>query len=201
MAFLQFANFLRRARRILRRCVLLRSGGGVLRDSGDERLGQPPLATLLDIEVPDGAEHHRADEIDEQIRHGVVQTDIQIPVEAQVLPVDGDRVDAVDGDGNVAVGGIQHDGGDGLHHRVLLHIHVEQTVHAELEELPQHADGHGEAERRQRHIDGGQLKFDAAVAVENVDEGEARGGAEEARGGVEHGVPMGIGDEIALQLA
>ena len=201
MAFLQFANFLRRARRILRRCVLLRPGGGVLRDSGDERLGQPPLATLLDIEVPDGAEHHRADEIDEQIRHGVVQTDIQIPVEAQVLPVDGDRVDAVDGDGNVAVGGIQHDGGDGLHHRVFLHIHVEQTVHAELEELPQHADGHGEAERRQRHIDGGQLKFDAAVAVENVDEGEARGGAEKASGGVEHGVPMGIGDEIALQLA
>lgn len=193
-------RFLRCIRRFFRVRQLL---GGILRfcDGGNERPGQPAPAAVLDVEVPDGAEHHCADKIDEQVRHGVVQSDVQIPVKPQVLSVDGYGVDAVDGDGSVAVGGVQHHGGDGLHHGVLLHIHVEQPVHAELKKLPQHAHRHGKAERCQRHVDGGQLKLDAAVAVEDVDEGEARGGAQEAGGGVEHGVPVGIGDEIALQLA
>ena len=109
-------------------------------------------------------------------------------------------MDAVNGDGDVAVGGVQHHGGDGLDHGVLLHVHVEQPVHAELEKLPHDANGHGEAEGCQGHIHRRKLEFDAAVAVEDVDQGEARGGAQEPRGGVEHGVPVGIGDEIASQL-
>ena len=177
------------------RCALL------LGDGGDKRLRQLALAALLDIEVPYGTEHHRTDEVHEQIPHGVVQPDVQVSAEPQLLPVYRHRGDAVDGHGDVAVGGIQHHRGDGVHHRVLLHIHHEQPVHAELEELPQYAHGHGEAERRHSHIDRGQLKLDLAVAVENVDEREPRGGAQKSRGGVQHGVPVRIGDEVALQLA
>ena len=156
---------------------------------------------MLDIEVADGAEHHCADEVNEQIRHGVVQSDIQIAAEAQLLPVDGDGGDTVDGDGNIFIGRIQHDGGNGAHHRVLLHVHVEETIHAELEELPQHTHRHGEAESRQRHVNRGELELDPAVAVENVDQREACGGAEKTGGGVQHGVPVGKRDEVALQLA
>ena len=155
---------------------------------------------MLDVEVADDAEGHGTDEVDEQILHGIVQPDIQIPVKAQIRAVDGHRVDAVDGDGGVAVGGVQHHGGNALHHGVLLHIQMEHPVHAELEELPQHPHGHGEAEGRQRHIYRRQLELDAAVAVQDVDKGKARGGTEEARGGVEHGVPVGVGDEVTLQL-
>ena len=55
-------------------------------------------------------------------------------------------IDALDGDGFVGVGGVQQHGVDGVDDGVLLHVHMEQHVHAELEELPQHADGHGKAE-------------------------------------------------------
>ena len=189
--FFCFRAALRQLRRALR----------FLRDGGDERFGQLAPAPVLDIEVPDGAEHHRADEVHEQVLHGVVQPDVQIAAEAQFLPIDGHRGDAVDGHRDVAVGGVQHDGGDGVHDGVLLHIHVEEPVHAELEELPQHAHGHGEAEGRQRHVDRGQLELDTAVAVQNVDECEARGCAEKAGGGVEHGVPVVVGDEVAFQFA
>ena len=48
---------------------------------------------------------------------------------------------------------------------------------------------------------GGELKLDAAVSVEDINEGKAGGCAEEACSGVEHGVPVGVGDEITLQLA
>ena len=77
---------------------------------------------------------------------------------------------------------------------------AEYPVHAELEKFPHDANGHGEAEGCQGHIHRRKLELDAAVAVEDVDQGEARGGAQEPRGGVEHGVPIGIGDEIAPQL-
>lgn len=145
----------------------------VLRQGGDKGLRQLSLAPVLDVEVSDDAEGHGADEVDEQILHGIVQPDIQIPVKAQIRAVDGHRVDAVDGDGGVAVGGVQHHGGNALHHGVLLHIQMEHPVHAELEKLPQHPHGHGEAEGRQRHIYRRQLELDAAVAVQDVDKGKA----------------------------
>ena len=78
---------------------------------------------------------------------------------------------------------------------------MEDTIHAELEELPQHAHRHGEAESRQRHVNRGELELDPAVAVENVDQREACGGTEKAGGGVQHGVPVGERDEVTLQLA
>ena len=33
-----------------------------------------------------------------------------------------------------------------MEHGVLLHVEQQELVHGELEELPKHADGHGEAE-------------------------------------------------------
>ena len=189
-------------RLLLSVCVFRRRG--VVRlvcDGGDERLSQLAVTSVLDVEVADGAEYHRADEVHEQILHGVVQADVQIAAEAQLLPVYLHGGDAVDGDGDVAVGGIQHHRGDGVDHGVLLHVHAEQPIHAEFEEFPQHAHRHGKAEGRQRHIDRGQLEFDAAVAVENVDERKAGGGAQEAGGGVQHGVPVVERDEIAFQFA
>ena len=156
---------------------------------------------MLDVEIADGAEYCGADEVNEQVGHGVVQPNIQIAADAQLLPVDRHGGNAVDGDGRIAVGGVQHDGSDGADDGVFLHIHRKQPVHAELKELPQYAHSHGKAECRQRHIDRRKRKLDAAVAIENVDHGEACGGAEKAGGGVQNGIPVGICDKIALQLA
>ena len=73
-------------------------------------------------------------------------------------------------------------------------------VHGELEELPQHADGHGEAEGGDRHEEGGQVEGHLFLPIEDIHQGEADGGAEEAVHGVEHGVPAGIAGIIGLDL-
>ena len=83
---------------------------------------------------------------------------------------------------------------------VLLHVHMEQPVHGKLPELPQDAHGHGEAKGRHGTVDRGEVKLDAAVAVENVNHGKADGRRQKAAGGVEHGVPIGVGEIVALEL-
>ena len=85
--------------------------------------------------------------------------------------------------------------------RVLLHIHVEQVVHRKLEKLPQHADRHGKAERHQRQKHRRELEMLRFVAVEQIHHGKAERRADEARRRVQHGVPVRVGDEIALELA
>ena len=178
--------------------------GGVLllllAEGRDESPGQLSLAPVLDIEIPNNAEGHGANKVDEQILHGIIQADIQVAVKAQVVAVDRHRVDTVYRDGGIAVSGIQHHGGDALNHRVLLHIQMKEPIHTKLEKFPQHTHGHGKAESSQSHIYGGELKLDAAVSVENINEGKAGGCAEKACSGVEHGVPVGVGDEITLQF-
>ena len=74
-------------------------------------------------------------------------------------------------------------------------------VHGELEELPHHPHGHGEAEGHHCHVEGAQVQRDPFGAVENVHQGKANGGAQKAVGGVEHGVPVGEGDVVVLNFA
>ena len=42
------------------------------------------------MEIADDAEHDRADEVDDQVAHGVIQADIQIAAEAEALAVHND---------------------------------------------------------------------------------------------------------------
>ena len=170
-------------------------------DGRDKRLCDAALAAALDIEVAEDAEGQSADEVDEQILHRVVQADVQIPVKAQVFAVDGNRGDPVDRDGDVLVCRVEHDGGDRVHDRVLLHVHVEQPVHAELKEFPQHADRHRKAECDERHVDRRQLEFDLVVAVEDIDQRKAEGRAEEARRRMQDRIPVRYVDEKAAKLA
>ena len=108
--------------------------------------------------------------------------------------------DVVDGHRGVAAGGVQHHGADGVYDRVLLHVQQEHLVHKALEELPQHADCHGEAEGHHRQIDRGELEGQTLVPVQNVQQGEADGRAEKAVEGMEHGVPIGKLDIVSLDL-
>ena len=102
--------------------------------------------------------------------------------------------------GRCCPGGVQHHRGDGVDHRVLLHIQQEELVHGALEELPQHADGHGEAEGHNGHEHGGEGQGKALMPVEQVHQGEADGGTEKPVEGVEHGVPVGEGGVVRLDL-
>ena len=78
-----------------------------------------------------------------------------------------------------------------MDHRVLLHVQHHQLIHAALEELPQHPDGHGEAEGHDGHEHRGQGQGKLLRPVEHIHQGEADGGAQKAVEGVEHGVPVG----------
>ena len=78
---------------------------------------------------------------------------------------------------------------------------MEEHVHAELEELPEDADGHGEAEGHQRQKDGGEIEGEALVVVEEHHHGKAHGGGQEAVEGVEHGVPVGDDHVKGVDLA
>ena len=155
---------------------------------------------MLDIEIAEHAERQRADKVDEQILHRVVQADIEIAVKAQILSIDGDGGDVVNRNGNILVRRVKHNRRDCVHDRVLLHIHVEQPVHAELKKLPQNADGHREAERDKRHINRGQLELDLVIPVQNIDECKAERCAQKTRRCVEDGIPVGDIDEKAAQL-
>ena len=67
-----------------------------------------------------------------------------------------------------------------------------EMLHGALEKLPQYPHRHGKAEGHHRHIGGRQGKGgQLGVAVEDVHQGEADGGAQKAVEGVEHGVPVG----------
>ena len=160
--------------------------------AGDEALGSRALLALAaGVEEAGDGEHHRADEVHEQVLHGVDDADIQITAQAQALAVDDDILNALDGHHLIGSGGIQRHGVDRVDDSVLLHIRVEEEVHAELKEFPQHADGHGEAERHQRQEEGRQVEGQPLVVIEQQDHGEAHGGGQEAVEGVEHGVPVG----------
>ena len=167
----------------------------------DEGLCKFALAPVLEVEVTDHAEHGRADEVDKQILHRIVQANIEVPGKAEVPAVDCDGGNAVNGDGNVAVRGVQHHGRNGVDDRVLLHVHVEKPIHPELKKFPQNADGHRKTERGQRHIHGRERKLDLCVAVQDVDQRKADRRAEKAVRRVEHRVPVGVLDEVALELA
>ena len=76
-----------------------------------------------------------------------------------------------------------------MHDGVLLHVEPEQLVHAEFEELPDHADGHGEAEGHDRQIQGRKLELHPVGPVEQVDQREADRRSEEAVHRMQHRVP------------
>ena len=52
-------------------------------ERGNEPAGEPALPPVLHVEVADDGEHHRADEVDEKILHGVQNADIQIAAQPQ----------------------------------------------------------------------------------------------------------------------
>ena len=88
-----------------------------------------------------------------------------------------------------------------MNDRILLHVHVEKPIHPELKELPQNTDRHRKTERGQRHIHGRERKLDLCVAVQDVDQRKADRRAEKAVRRVKHRVPVGVLDEVALELA
>ncbi len=170
-------------------------------ENRNELSGNFALALVLHVEEAEEGKNQRADEVDEQIFHGVKQANIEIAVDVQQLTVDSHALNVPHLHGNVAGSGVEIGGCKVVDDGVLLHIHAEEIVHGKFKELPEHADGHGEAEGGHGTVGRGHLELDAAVLIENIDHGEADGGGQKAAGGMEHGVPIGMGDVIAVQLA
>ena len=110
--------------------------------AGDKALGgSPALALALGIEKSGYGEHHRADEVHKEILHRVDKADIQIAAKAKAFAIDGHVLYPSDGYHLVGIGGIQGYRVKVVDNGVLLHVRVEEEIRAELEELPQHADG------------------------------------------------------------
>ena len=52
-----------------------------LHKRGDKGFCDLTLSPAFDIEITDDTEHHRADEVDKKVSHGIVQADIKVTVE------------------------------------------------------------------------------------------------------------------------
>ncbi len=172
----------------------------------DEPRGKAALALLLHIEVADDREDDRADEVDHEVLHRVVDADVQVAAQAERLlgavAVDDDDVrDVVNRDDLVAARLVELNGADGVHDGVLLHVKAEEIVPGVLEELPEHADGHGEAERDDRQIDRRELEGEHVALVEQIDQSKADGRAQKAVERMEHGIPVRHADVEAVELA
>ena len=74
---------------------------------------------------------------------------------------------------------------------VLLHIGVHHLIAGELEELPQHADRHGKAERDKRQEKRRQTEGEAFASVEQIDQTKADRRDQKAVDRMQHGVPAG----------
>ena len=72
---------------------------------------------------------------------------------------------------------------------VLLHIQSKNRIHSPFKKLPQHTDGHGEAERRNGHVKRRKRHGYPFVFVENIDNGEPDRRKQEAIDGVQDGIP------------
>lgn len=103
-------------------------------------------------------------------------------------------------DARVRIRGIERNRGNRGHDRVLLHVHAEEGIERELDELPEHADGHREAESDERHVDRRQVDL-VARAVQEIDKREADRGAEKPVQGMEHGIPAWNQDIVVVDLA
>ena len=166
----------------------------------DKLFGNLPRVFSAGAEETDECEGQGADEVDKQVLHGIKEPNIQIPAEAEALSVDGDIGDVVQEDWNVAVCWVQHDAGKTGDYGVLLHIHTQQPVHGELEEFPQHTDGHGKAERYYGKKCRRKVKMRGVLSIEDIYQRIADGSTEETPNRMRHSIPMGKTDVIARKL-
>ena len=116
--------------------------------------------------------------------------------------MDDDHIrDILDRHNLVAPRLIEFDGVNVADDRVLLHIQLHHAVAGVFKKLPHHADRHREAERDNRQIDRRELEGEMFALVEQIDQREADGRAQEAVDGMQHRVPMRHADIEAVQLA
>src|SRR5699024_8462598 len=118
---------------------------------------------------------HSSHKVDEEILHGVIEADIQIPAKAQTFPVHRRIRDIPDNDRVVASCGVQHDRTDGVQHGVLLHIQQKELIHGKLKKLPHNADGHGKTESHNGHKDRRELDGKSLIPVQYVHKGKSDG--------------------------
>ncbi len=148
------------------------------------------LSFVLGIDEPGDGKHHRADEIDEQIFHGVNNADIQIAAKTQALSVYHNVLNPLDPCHVIRPGRIQHHAVNGVDDSVFLHIQMEETVHAKLKKLPQNTDGHGEAEGHQRQIKRREFECQPVVVIQQNNQGKSNCRRQKTIKRMEHGIPV-----------
>ena len=157
-----------------------------------------------DVLISQNAAHNGAQEIHQQILHGVNDADVQIAV-FNANGFTGGGVD--DGFRNVGNGNqvsgvvrVQSDGAEAGYDIILLGVEVEDLVGGELEKLPQNANGHGETKGDDGDIQRRQLKG-RAVLIQQIHQREAHNRAQETIDGMQHGVPSGNQDVIVVDFS
>ena len=120
--------------------------GVFLFEPRDEQSGKTSFSPGFHIEIADDGNYNGANEVDQQVVHGIDEPDIQIAAESEAFSVDCHVLNVIHRDGDVTFGRIQQHGLEGVDDGILLHVQGEEVVHGEFKKLPYNADGHGKAE-------------------------------------------------------
>ena len=101
--------------------------------------------TVYQSEIAEDAEGQCAKEVDEQVAHGVAQSNIQVAWHGVDIAVGGEDLcfrDVRNMDDLLTAARVKVHRLNGCNHRVFLHVGVQQGIGAEFEKFPQDADGH-----------------------------------------------------------
>ena len=181
-------------------------GLGFFVHHGDKALGKLVFTAAAHIEIADNRERERTDKVDEKVLHRIQQANIQVAAQTKgrlgAVTLHHDHIrDIADDAGIVTAGGVQHHAANGVDHGILLHIQQKQLVHGTLKKFPDHANRHGKAECHNGQVQRGERKADLFLPVEDIKQREPDGRAQKAVQGVQHGIPIGEGNVIGVNLA
>ena len=146
---------------------------GVIGDAGyDEVFGETLCFAVFGValvhKIPEDTEDQGAEEVDEEVLHGIGNADIEIaPFDDMNGAVTGDNVgfdNVFDANTGLDIVRVKGDRADACEDDVLLHIHRKEVVHRKFPKLPEHADGHRKAEGDHGEVEGGEVHV-LAVAV------------------------------------
>ena len=180
---------------LFRLLVPLCKGGNETLDEGSL------LGSVAQVEVAGDTEGNSPDEVDEKVLHGIDKAYVQVPTHSELVAIDHHLTDILDDHNLLFAGGIEGNRTERMDYRVFLHVHAEEDVHGELKELPDHPDGHGEAEGHDGNKEGGKTDTEAFALVEDVHQREADGCGEKTVEGMQGGIPEGIGHVVSSHLS
>lgn len=122
--------------------------------AGDEVGGKVLLASVIavfDVGESDDGEHDCAAHVDEDVRHGIMDADIEVAAGNNNRFARGcsyrSANDVSHMDGNIGIRGVERYRAEGGDNRIFLHVKAHEGVHRVFEKFPKRTDGHGKSRK------------------------------------------------------